>query len=372
MAQAAVTGFDDWDELSDAHIRVIEAAARANFFRSLGWFRALCATSLDAGDAVRIYSIGDPPRLILPMRRPAHRNRLRPRRLTSLANFYSCDFAPLSADGTPRAADIASIAARLRQERPCADVVDLTSMSCPDIGFDAVERGFLDAGWWVQRYFHFGNWFEPTAGVGPDDYLAARQPALRNTLKRKAAALAKAKNVRIELITGTPGRDEPDLDRAIDAYERVYRRSWKLGEPYPHFSAAFIRTCAADGCLRLGLVHIGDEPAAAQIWIVWQGRATMCKLAHDERFKAMSVGTVLMWRLMDHVLRVDRVREVDFGRGDDGFKQLWMSQRREHWGLLAFNPSTPLGLTAAARHIGGRQVARYVRPLRDRLIGRRP
>jgi hypothetical protein len=65
--------------------------------------------------------------------------------------------------------------------------------------------------------------------------------------------------------------------------------------------------------------------------------------------------------MIQHVLDVDHVDEIDFGRGDDPFKQLWMSERREHWGLLAFNPSTPLGLLAAARHLGGRRVARFAR-----------
>ena len=67
--------------------------------------------------------------------------------------------------------------------------------------------------------------------------------------------------------------------------------------------------------------------------------------------------------VIEHVLSVDRVTEIDFGRGDDDYKQLWMTQRREHWGLLAFNPSTPRGLLAAARHLGGRPIARSVRRL---------
>ncbi len=131
--------------------------------------------------------------------------------------------------------------------------------------------------------------------------------------------------------------------------------------PRSRITSGCTARCAALGCLRLGLVHIGEQPAAAQIWIVWHGRATLCKLAHDEHFKARSVGSLLTWRMIQHVLDVDRVGEIDFGRGDDAFKSLWMSQRREHWGLLAFNPSTPWGLLSAARHLGGRHLARFIR-----------
>src|SRR4029077_14042983 len=101
------------------------------------------------------------------------------------------------------------------------------------------------------------------------------------------------------------GSDRAALARAIDSYEAVYRVSWKPAEPYPGFAASFIRAGAETGGLRLGLVHIDDRPAAAQIWIVWQGRATLCKLAHDERFKSRSLGSVLTWRMIEHVLDTD-------------------------------------------------------------------
>lgn len=360
---AGVARFDGWDALPATHRPVLEGAARATFFRSVPWFEALCATSLDPGDVPCLYAAGDPPALILPMRRLGRRTKLAPRTLTSLANFYSCDFAPLARDGEPRLADTAAIAAALRAERPAIDQVGVTSMPYPGAAFDAVVGGFVCAGWWVQRYFHFGNWFEPTDGVSADAYLAARPPALRNTVRRKTAQLVKRPDVRIALVTGDPTTDAVALKTAIADYETVYRASWKGGEPYPRFSAAFIRACADARCLRLGLVHVGDAPAAAQIWIAWNGRATLCKLAHDARFGSLSLGSVLTAWMMRRVLDVDRVREVDFGRGDDPYKQLWMSRRREHWGLLAFNPSTPWGWLGAARHVGGRHVKRTLRRL---------
>jgi hypothetical protein len=368
--QAGVLRFDGWEALPAEQRPVLEGAARANFFRSLPWFRTLCATSLDPGDALCLYAAGTPPALILPMRRPCPAGRLALRRIESLANFYSCDFAPLARDGTPTVVDTAAIAAALRAERPAIDTVALTSMPYPSAAFDAVAQGFVRSGWWIQRYFHFGNWFEPTAGLSSEAYLAGRPPALRNTLRRKAGALRRRPDVRFTLLAGDRVLETHELDRAIESYEQVYRASWKGGEPYPRFSAAFIRACAEAGCLRLGLVHVGDVPAAAQIWIVWNGRATLCKLAHDERFKPLSLGSVLTGWMMAHVLDVDHVHEVDFGRGDDPYKQLWMSHRREHWGLLAFNPSTLGGCLSAARHIGGRAVGRAVRGARAAI--RRP
>jgi CelD/BcsL family acetyltransferase involved in cellulose biosynthesis len=66
----------------------------------------------------------------------------------------------------------------------------------------------------------------------------------------------------------------------------VYRRSWKEPEPFPDFNAALMRALAPLGMLRLGVLHVGETAAAAQLWVVEKHRATVLKLAHDEAFKA--------------------------------------------------------------------------------------
>ena len=95
-----------------------------------------------------------------------------------------------------------------------------------------------------------------------------------------------------------------------------------------------------------------------RLWIVHGGVASIYKLAYDERFAGLSVGTVLTARLMEHVIDGDGVRVVDYLTGDDAYKSSWMSHCRERRGLMAFNRRTPRGLLAAARHIGGRAAKR--------------
>ena len=70
----------------------------------------------------------------------------------------------------------------------------------------------------------------------------------------------------------------------------------------------------------------------------------------------MTLGTdqpVLTAALMKHVMDEDRVSEVDYLSGDDAYKRDWMAQRRERVGLVAFDPHSPRGLLAAARHFAG-------------------
>jgi CelD/BcsL family acetyltransferase involved in cellulose biosynthesis len=153
-----------------------------------------------------------------------------------------------------------------------------------------------------------------------------------------------------------------DMGRATDAFESVYRRSWKQPEPYPSFNAALIRAMADSGGLRFGLWSIGDQAVAVQLWVVRAGRAIVLKLAHDEAWKAHSPGTVLTALMLRHLLDTERVDQIDFGRGDDDYKSGWAALRRQRIGLLLVNSWRPKGAVTLLRHMAGRMRAR-IRPL---------
>lgn len=86
------------------------------------------------------------------------------------------------------------------------------------------------------------------------------------------------------------------------------------------------------------------------------GRAA-CELpALQLTAKRWSAGSVLTAALMRHVMEVDQAREVDNLTGDDTYKRESMSQRRERWGLVAFDWRTPGGLWAGAKHWLGKVI----------------
>jgi hypothetical protein len=196
-------------------------------------------------------------------------------------------------------------------------------------------------------FFAFGNWYLQVEGNW-DAYLKGRSGTLRSTIKRMMKKLTLDGGT-LELIQGGA-----DLDRGLAAYDSAYAASWKVPEPYTQFMPGLMRICAAQGWLRLGLVWLHGKPIAAQFWIVANGKASIYKVAYNEKFKPYAPGTILSAMLMEHVLETDQVTEVDFLIGDDPYKKTWMSHRRERWGIIAFNPKSIAGFFSVAYEIAKR------------------
>ncbi|HYA98452.1 MAG TPA: GNAT family N-acetyltransferase [Methylomirabilota bacterium] len=343
-------------ELSPAYEALFAENAAESFFLSLPWFRNFCAAALDPGDDVHVFgaeNAGGAPVAALVTRSPRGGSwRMAPRTLHGLTNFYTSLYAPLLSGGDIGAA-LGAVARAIAADTPRWDAVDLKWLDSGSLVFAELQRAFRAAGFVVQAYFSSGNWYLPSQGMSFQQYWDGLRSSVRNIAKSKNRKVERSGRAALEIVTGGSG-----LEDAITAYQQVYSASWKVAEPYPDFIPALIRTCAAQGWLRLGLVRVDGEPAAAQLWIVSHGKAAIYKIAYDKRFADLSVGSFLTTRMMQHVLDVDHVREVDYLTGDDKYKQDWMTHRRERWGILAMNPRTPRGALAIARHVGGRAAKR--------------
>ena len=57
----------------------------------------------------------------------------------------------------------------------------------------------------------------------------------------------------------------------------------------------------------------------------------------------------------------ERVTELDFGRGDDAYKRLWVTRRRQRIGVVLSNPLRPRGLAALSRQWLGAIRRRLIR-----------
>lgn len=264
----------------------------------------------------------------------------------ALANFYTTLYAP-AFQTTLTPDDLLPLTMTLRRNHRGTAAYRFSPMDPQTREFSLLRQALRLAGLRPQQYFAFGNWHLQVDGDWAT-YLKNRSGQLRSTIKRMTKRLATEPGGRLEII-----RDEADVERGIAAYQAVYGASWKVPEPFVDFIPALIRLCARRGWLRLGLAWIGDQPIAAQLWIVNAGRAHIYKVAYDEAYKAIAPGTLVTALLLEQAIDHDKVTEVDYLIGDDAYKKTWMSHRRERHGLIAYDPATLRGLTGLVRQALG-------------------
>lgn len=318
----------EWDDLF---------TASAGLQSSRPWFEATIAAALPAGAEPHLLAVSDEagPLALVPMLAGPGKA------WGSLTTPYTCLYQPLLRPGSSVLAQTIGAIGRYCRTWPITRFEALD----PDWpGLGLLRRSLADAGLVNRTFAHFANWHEQVMPGSWDAYLAGRPGALRETIRRRTRAAERA-GTRIEL-----HRAPSALPAALDAYEAVYRRSWKMPEAFPAFNGALIRALADSGALRIGIMWSADTPIAAQYWSVVANVATVLKLAHDEHYKPLSPGTVLTAATIRQLIEIDGVNELDFGRGDDGYKQGWASQRRLRIGLLAVNVRTGVGLRELITH----------------------
>lgn len=320
-------------------------ATAGSFFSTRAWWEAVLAHAMPSGAQ---------PRLVL-IRQEGEATALFPMLLDpgnggfrTLTTPYTGVYEPLIALGAADRAAIFSVFARSCRSFATTRLDALDQATAADIALGGTRAGLA-----IARFDHFGNWHEDVAGLDWAAWLARRPGALRETIRRRTRQAERLATARFGLFSG-----QSDLAAGITAFEAVYAKSWKEPEPFPAFNPAQIRAAASLGLARLGIWWIGETPAAAQFWIVEHGRATVLKLAHDDSLKAHSPGTVLTAWMIRHMIEQEHVSALDFGRGDDPYKQGWVSDRRQRVGLMLINPRYPRGMIALARHAIGRAKAR--------------
>lgn len=286
----------------------------------------------------------------LPLMRPHGRWMLR-----SVGNYYSPVFGPIWQTLAGEQVDWAD-AARSIKQLPFAAVLQMQPLEADGQFLSEMQRALRSAGYAVDRFFCFGNWYHLTQGQTFETYWAQRPSRLRHTVERARRRLDQTHAWRTEVLTHV----SPALERAVDAFQSVYARSWKQPEQCPGFMPGLIRMAADTGALRLGQLWLDDEVVASQVWLVHGGKASIYKLAYVPGHEKLSLGSVLTAALMQHVIDSDQVAEVDYLMGDDAYKQDWMTHRRERVGLIAFDRRRWRGLLAWARHQAGRHVRRWL------------
>jgi hypothetical protein len=350
MVGAAVQVLDDFEALPADVQALLQDAGATDFQAGLAWWTNF-VRHVELGDAkpqLRIWREEGRPVAALPLL-------VQHGQIGALGNYYTTRWGPVWRDpGIDLAARTRILSALLGTTAP-SHTLRFMALAAGSLDETALQQALRRCGCAVFPFHGFTNWQLPVTVDWPA-YLRSRDGRLRTTLARMGKRFA-ARGGRLELLQGGPG-----LEAAIAAYERVYAASWKQPEPHPRFMPGLIRAAAAGGQLRLGLAWLGNEPVAAQVWLLSGERTDIYKLAHDERHKDLSPGSLLTGMLMRHAFEVDRVQLVDYLSGDDGYKRLWMSQAHERRGLVAYRLNSMAGLAGATKAALGRAIRRIASP----------
>jgi GNAT acetyltransferase-like protein len=351
----------DFQRLPSGPATLFATRAQDSFFALPAWYDLMTRHGVAPGTEVRLYTNERPDSPVALFLQVSELGA--ERCLTSLVNAYGVEHGILADSVADLDSALAEIVAEILSERPRWDRLAIAEFDPREPGYGALVGAFRGAGLWVECVFNSGTWYEETAGLDFNGYLAKRPGQLRNTYQRKRRKLEGSGRLRKAFFADTDG-----IDRAIEDYQTVYAASWKPAEPFPSLIPALIRLAAELGALRLGIYYVEGIPAAAQFWIVWNGRAVIYKLAHDKQFDDLSLGTVLTMEMIERVLLDDRPAEINLGRGDDPYKKLWLPKRRERWGITAANPRTLRGMRLGLR----REAAKLYHRMRGEPLSPRP
>ena len=326
--------YTDWQQLPESADALFAQHEHDSMFLSRTWFVELAASALEHGDSLLLACVvdGDQVLAMLPLRRCAGDT------WYSLSNRYTSHFSLLINDNEEAGDDRQAILECLVQGLGSLPyrVLRLEPVAEHDPVITDMQTVMESAGMCCHRFFKFYNWIHRLQGESFSDYFSARPPILRNSIKRKQRKLEREHGYRIRLFT----RD--DLEPAMRDYDSIYRASWKPEEPFGAFIEVLVRRLAERGWTRLAILYAGDEPVAGQIWFVVHENAYIFRLAYDQAWQKSSPGSILTSYLMEHVIDTDGVEQIDYLIGNERYKQDWMSERRQYFGLVCDNISRPV------------------------------
>lgn len=345
--------FRDDEPLPPADSPVFQDALAGNIFYSRAWLDAFRSLGVPAGDRMRVYVLqgahDEAPVALL----PAVYSRLysaHPRaRVLHFLQPEAMVHMPLFSPGAPDPAQgLARVIDCLRAASPPHDILRFSPLR-PDAPLHrSLTAALRGRGHALQLYRVAREYYESTVGLSSRDYLAARAPALYERLALARQGLEAGPQASLRLV-----RDLADVEGGWRDCQNILDANESDPEPEsPAYLPGAMRIAAQAGALRLGLLSLGLEPIAAQLWIVSGGKACCLRTWSMLRYASLWPDDLLCERLCAHLIDEDRVAELSFGALDDAFIPDWAQSTREQFGLAAFNLRTWRGVKGALRHVG--------------------
>jgi len=165
--------------------------------------------------------------------------------------------------------------------------------------------------------------------------------------------------------------NDEDIDYYLDLYDEIRAKSWKAAERGKAFNREFLKYTAKKRWIRLSFLYVDALPVAAAKYLVWNRTAFGMDSIYDESYAKFSPGAVLTSKIFQYVIDVDKVSEIDLGRGDEPYKMEWVRNEREIKGITIFNdtPKSQLLAFLITKALPVIERNKNILAVKNRLIG---
>jgi len=312
--------YSNWNQLPVSVDLLFEHSGKESMFFTRQWFEALYSTTFEDNQSLLLVSIVDEGRVLalLPLVGSNEQGR-------SFSHRYTALYSLLLAE--EKQAEVIDCLAEGLSLMPIHSL-QLSPVAEDDSKLLSLQQALQSYGYKCHQHFFFYNWIHRIQGQSFDEYMAGRPTQLRNTIARKRRKLEREHECEIRMFK------DDEVQQGLVDYHAPYSASWKANEQYLELLNAVALNLSLPGWTRLAVLYIDGKAAAAQLWFVVQGKASIFRLAYDEEWKRYSPGSILTAYLMKYVIDIDKVKEIDFLTGNEAYKQDWMSVRRQRCRLV--------------------------------------
>lgn len=312
--------YSHWCQLPASIDALFEHCRGESMFFSREWFEALYTTTFEDDQSLLLACVMDEGCVLalLPLIGANEDKK-------SFSHNYTALYSLLLLEDKP-VKTLACLAEGLSQMS--VHSLRLSPVAEDDSNILALQKALKLFGYEYHQDFFFYNWIHRTQRQPFDEYMAERPAQLRNTIARKQRKLEREHEYTIRLFMGD------EVKQGLVDYHSAYSASWKAYEQHTTLLDAVAIKLSVPNWTRLAVLYINGKPAAAQLWFVVEGKASIFRLAYDEEWKRYSTGSILTAYLMQYVMDIDKVEEIDFLTGNEAYKSDWMSDRRQRCRVL--------------------------------------
>ncbi len=214
------------------------------------------------------------------------------------------------------------------------DVLEFDALYDPMINFSELKKLITQAGINNDCYHCFNYYYLDEIPETGDQYLSSRSRKLRDNLRRYRKRLEDKGSISVEIIS-----DPESSPRCLDLHYRIREKSWKNHDQNSAFHRDLFEFASRKGWLRCCILMLDKEPIASQIRFVHNRHAYFISTMYNLEYKKYSPGNLLLAETAKYLIDTDRVTEMNYLYGDEGYKKEWLEKNGERNGIVLFNRS---------------------------------